>query len=69
MTASGTLSALRYGGILQSRALVGLRGAGLSYNGLYYVKSVTHKITKDDYKQDFELAREGLGAITPVVVP
>lgn len=69
VTASGTLSALRYGGILQARALVGLRGVGFSYDGLYTVKSVTHKITKNDYKQDFNLAREGLGAITPVVPP
>ena len=35
----------------QPRGLVGLRGAGFSYDGLYYVKSVTHQIKQGDYKQ------------------
>jgi hypothetical protein len=48
---------------------VGLRGAGHSFDGLYYVKSVTHNIRRGEYKQSFTLTREGLGAISPVVVP
>ncbi|MFP4598059.1 MAG: hypothetical protein ACOC9W_01820 [Persicimonas sp.] len=59
--ARGSLDALRYGGVLQPNGLVGVRGAGHGYDGMYYVKSVTHKIQRGEYKQDFELTREGLG--------
>ncbi len=40
----GELDAGSYGGVLQARGLVGVRGAGFSYDGFYYVKQVTHKI-------------------------
>lgn len=56
----GTLNVLRYGRILKARELVGVRGAGLAFDGLHYVKSVTHNIKKGEYKQDFMLARNGL---------
>jgi len=69
ITASGELNVLRYGKLLQARSLVGLRGAGYLYDGLWYVKSVTHTIRKEEYKQSFSLAREGLGSTTPVVMP
>jgi len=69
VTASGELDALRYGGLLQPRGLVGLRGAGYTHDGIYYVKDVTHKITHGQYKQSFNLSREGDGSITPVVIP
>jgi hypothetical protein len=69
VTASGQLDALRYGEILIPRGLVGLRGAGGTYDGTYYVKSVTHAITNGEYKQRFTLTREGVGAITPAVRP
>ena len=69
VTATGELDALRYEGILQPRGLVGLQGAGFSYDGLYYVKQVTHRIAVGSYTQSFTLTREGTGSITPVVVP
>ena len=69
VTASGELSAVRYGALLQARSLVGVRGVGYTYDGFYYVKSVTHNITRGDYKQSFTLTREGLGALSPLVVP
>jgi hypothetical protein len=69
VTAQGELDALRYGDLLEARGIVGLRGAGFTYDGLYYVKSVSHAISKGQYKQRFSLAREGTGAITPMVVP
>jgi hypothetical protein len=47
----------------------GPRGAGWQHDGLYYVKRVTHRITRDDYTQSFTLTREGVGATTPVVPP
>ena len=58
--ATGTLDVIRYGRPLKSRALVGVRGAGVAYDGLYYVKSVTHTLKRGEYKQSFELARNGL---------
>jgi hypothetical protein len=69
VSATGEMDALRFGDLLHPRGLVGLRGVGYSYDGLYYVKSVSHKIRKGEYKQSFSLTREGLGAISPVVVP
>ena len=69
ISAEGELNTPRYGSILQARALVGLRGVGLSYSGNYYVKKVTHMITQESYKQRFTLTREGLGAATPLVRP
>jgi hypothetical protein len=60
ISADGTLDVTRYGGLLQPRQLVGVRGAGPIFDGLYYVKSVTHKIKRSEYKQDFKLSRDGL---------
>ena len=60
VSASGTLNVLRYGQVLKPRSLVGLRGAGLAFDGLYYVNGVTHQIKRGEYKQDFELTRNGL---------
>ena len=71
VTAEGTLDALRYGRILKPRSLVDVRGAGDSFDGRFYVKSVTHTIDvkKGQYKQKFSLSREGAGTTTPLVVP
>ncbi|MEK6300584.1 MAG: hypothetical protein AABO41_07680 [Acidobacteriota bacterium] len=69
VTASGEIDAVRYGQALRSRRLVGVRGVGASYNGNYYVKHVTHRIRRGEYKQSFTLTREGHGSLTPLVVP
>ncbi len=63
----GELDVLRYGAILKARQLVGVRGAGTAYDGLYYVKSVTHKIKAGEYKQSFDLTRNGLISTLPQV--
>jgi len=60
VTGSGSLDVLRYGRILEPRKLVDVRGAGVTYDGTYYVKSVTHNIKRGEYKQNFSLAREGV---------
>src|ERR1700754_829058 len=57
ITGQGTLDVLRYGRVLKSRELVGVRGAGPAYDGLYYVRSVTHSIKRGEYKQSFSLSR------------
>ena len=67
VTASGSLNVLRYGRILKSRGLVGVRGAGMAFDGLYYVKSVTHNIKRGEYKQSFTLGRNGLISTLPRV--
>jgi hypothetical protein len=58
--ATGSLDVQRYGSILKPRKLVGIRGAGTAFDGLYYVNSVTHQIKRGEYKQNFELTRNGL---------
>jgi len=67
ISGSGSLDVLRYGQPLSARGLVGVRGAGLAYDGLYYVKSVTHTLKRGEYKQSFTLAREGLISLVPQV--
>ncbi len=65
VTANGELDVARYGGVLHARGLTLLRGVGHSYDGVWAVKSVTHSLQRGEYKQQFSLARDGLGALTP----
>jgi len=67
VTVTGQLDTVRYGGLLQVRKKVALKGVGYSYDGFYYVKNVTHKIRRGEYKQHFTLIREGLGTTTEVI--
>ncbi len=67
--ATGEIDAIAYGGLLNPRGLVGVRGIGYQGDGMYYVRSVTHVIEDGHYKQQFALLREGTGSISPVVVP
>lgn len=67
LSANGNLDVLRYGRLLKSRQLVGVRGAGLPYDGLYFVQSVTSNIKRGEIKQNFNLTRNGLVSITPRV--
>ena len=67
VTGNGSLDVVRYGHILKARSLVGVRGTGEAFNGLYYVKSVTHKIKRGEYKQSFTLSRNGLVSTMPRV--
>ena len=67
VSGSGTLDVLRYGRVLKARKLVGVRGAGPAFDGLYYVKSVTHSIKRGEYKQNFTLGRNGLISTVPMV--
>ncbi len=56
----GSLDVLRYGRILTPRSLVGVRGAGLAFDGLYYVPEVKHSIKPGQFMQSFTLSRNGL---------
>ena len=65
VAADGELDGARYGDVLQPRRLVGVRGAGHSYDGLYYVKRVSHHLARGEYRQRFSLTREGKGSTVP----
>jgi len=67
VSGSGSLDVLRYGRVLKARQLVGVRGAGIAYDGLYYVQSVTSTLKRGEFKQSFNLTRNGLVSITPRV--
>ena len=67
ISVSGSLDVTRYGRVLRSRMIVGVRGAGMAYDGLYYVNSVTHNIKRGEYKASFQLSRDGLISLTPKV--
>ncbi len=69
LTAQGELDVFRYQDMLTAPGLVGVRGAGNMHDGLYYISSVTHKITPDGYKQQFSLTREGFGSTVSEVSP
>ena len=69
LVAEGEVDAVRYQGLLQARALVGVRGAGYAHDGFFYVKRVTHMIQRGRYRQRFTLTREGVGSTTPAVIP
>lgn len=64
---TGALDVVRYGRVLKARQLVGVRGAGLAFDGLYYVESVTHRVKRGEYKQSFELSRNGIVSTVPGV--
>jgi hypothetical protein len=53
--------------VLKARGLVGVRGAGMSYDGLYYVKSVSSMLKRGEFKQNFTLTRNGIVSLTPTV--
>ncbi len=66
--ATGTIDVTRYGRVLQVRKLVGVRGAGAAFDGLYFVEKVAHTISRGSYEQSFTLTRNGLVSTVPMVV-
>jgi hypothetical protein len=69
VTGTGSLDVVRYGRVLRSRQLVGVRGVGPAFDGLHYVSQVRHTIKRGEYKQSFELSRKGLLSTVPLVPP
>jgi hypothetical protein len=65
--ATGHLDVLRYGDVLKPRSLVGVRGAGLAFDGLYFVQAVQHSIKRGEFTQRFTLVRNGLISTLPVI--
>ena len=59
--------------MLRAPGVMGVRGAGGDYDGLYYLKAVTHRIEllsneQWDYRQSLTLTREGVGATVPALM-
>lgn len=69
VTGWGSLDVTRYGSVLKSRKLVGVRGVGPAFDGLHYVSEVRHTIRRGEYKQSFSLSRKGLISTLPLVPP
>ena len=68
VTGQGSLDVGRFGRPLKPRGLVGVRGAGLAYDGLFYVRSVSNTLKKGGgWQQSFQLGREGLVSNLPQV--
>src|SRR5450631_3360316 len=67
VTGDGTLDVIRYGQVLRARSLVGVRGAGLAFDGMHYVDSTTHRLKPGEYKQSFVLRRNALISNVPLV--
>jgi len=67
VTASGVLDVFRYGALLIAPGRVGVRGAGYQYDGEYFVQTVSHQITQENYTQSFTLSREGVGSLVTEV--
>ena len=67
--ARASWTAARYGAVLRPRGLVGLRGAGWSHDGLWYVRRVVHDLAPGSYRQAFTLARDGLRLDRPAGGP
>lgn len=65
--ATGALDVVRYGRVLRSRRLVGVRGAGEAFDGLYYVTTVTHRLLRGEFTTSFALARNALLSTVPTV--
>ncbi len=67
VSGEGTLDVTRYGQILRARSLVGVRGAGVAFDGMHFVDSTTHQLKPGEYKQSFVLKRNALISNLPVV--
>jgi hypothetical protein len=67
ITANGQLDTVRYGRVLRPGRTVAVRGVGASYDGLYYVRDVSHTMRRGSYTQSFSLVRPGLGTTLAVV--
>lgn len=59
--ASGEVDGLKYKGSLLVGLPVLVRGAGRQMSGLYYVTTVTHRIMRDGYTQQFSAWRNAVG--------
>lgn len=67
VSAQGSIDVTRYGRPIDARTLIGVRGAGLAHDGLWFVRSVTSTLGRGSWKQSFQLSREGMVSNLPMV--
>jgi hypothetical protein len=67
VSASGQVDVLRYGHVLRSRRLVGVRGGGARYDGTWFVTGVSHTLRPGTFTQSFQLARGAFGSVEGTV--
>ncbi len=67
VVASGTLDGAKYGAILRPRGLVGMRGAGLANDGLWYVEQAVHQLSAGAFSTAFTISREGYLPTVPAL--
>jgi hypothetical protein len=60
ITAQGEVDGIKFARPLLVGLPVLVRGAGQQNSGTYYVKSVTHRISRDDYSQSFTASRNAV---------
>ncbi len=66
VTGEVSVTTARLGAVLRAPGLIAVRGAGLDYDGVYYLKRVTHAINlaagaQWEYRQQLTVTREGVG--------
>lgn len=66
VTAQVEVTTTRLGKVLQAPGVVGVRGTGNEYDGLYYLKCARHQVDlvanqEWNYRQSLTLTREGMG--------
>ncbi|MET0576353.1 MAG: hypothetical protein ABWZ83_10905 [Mesorhizobium sp.] len=61
ITANGEVDGIKFARPLLAGLPVLVRGAGRQNSGLYYVQSVTHRISRDNYTQSFSAWRNAVG--------
>jgi hypothetical protein len=61
ITAKGEVDGIKFERPLRVGLPVLVRGAGRGHSGLYYVNTVTHRISRDDYRQSFRAERNAQG--------
>jgi len=59
--ASGEVDSAIYGGVLQSRKLVPVKGVGELFSGMYYLTNVKHIFNVEHYTQQFKARRNAMG--------
>ena len=69
ITAQGELDAMRYGGILQARSLVGVRWRRHDIRWQILRQECRTPLQPGSYTQSFTLTRQGTGSASPVVTP
>ena len=66
---TGSIDNARYNAVLKPYYAVQIRGLGMIYDGPYTVAEVRHLFKPGEYTQTFQLQREGLYPVLPLVAP